>query len=125
MIPEMACIVEIDNEMAGAVFSIPDYNPRIKRIDGRLFPFGLWHLLRNKRAIKKVRNIASNVLPKYQLMGLVLVLAKEMILRGTAGGIEDIEFSWVAESNHRSRGSLEKVGAKRDKTYRVYDWDPA
>jgi hypothetical protein len=119
----MACIIEVDDKMVGAAFSIPDYNPRIKRIDGRLFPFGFLRLLWNKRSIKKVRNIASNVSPEYQLMGLLLVLAKEMFLRGTAAGIEEIEFSWVAESNGRSRGSLEKAGAKREKTYRVYDWD--
>ena len=125
MIPEMACVIEVDDKMVGAAFSIPDYNPRIKQIDGRLFPFGFLRLLWKRRSIKKVRNIASNVLPEYHLMGLLIVLAKEMFLRGTAGGVEEIEFSWVAESNRRSRGSLEKAGVKRDKTYRVYDWDPA
>ncbi len=124
MVLDMACVIEVDDKIVGAAFSIPDYNPRIKQIDGRLFPFGFLRLLRNKRSIKKVRNIASNVSPEYQLMGLLLVLAKEMFLRGVAGGIEEIEFSWVAESNRRSRGSLEKAGATRDKTYRVYDWDP-
>jgi len=125
MIPELACFVEVDDKPVGASFSIPDYNPRIKRIDGRLLPFGFLRLLWNKRSIKKVRNIAANVIPEYHLMGLVPVLAKEVILRATECGVEEVEFSWVAESNDRSRGSLEKIGAKRDKTYRVYDWDPA
>ena len=31
--------------------------------------------------------------------------------------------SWVAESNALSRGALEKGGAERYKTYRVYDLD--
>ena len=39
-------------------------------------------------------------------------------------GIGEAEFSWVLESNLLSRGSLEKGGAKRTKTYRLYDWDP-
>jgi len=124
IVPELACVVEVDGKMVGASFSIPDYNPRIKRIDGRLFPFGFLRLLWNKRSIKKVRNIAANVIPEYHLMGLVPVLAKETLLGGTACGLEEVEFSWVAESNRRSRGALEKIGAKRDKTYRVYDWDP-
>ena len=33
---------------SGATFGLLDYNPRIKEIDGRLFPFGFMHLLRNK-----------------------------------------------------------------------------
>jgi hypothetical protein len=46
-----------------------------------------------------------------------------MVPLGLDWGLEECEYSWVAESNALSRGSLEKGGAKRLKTYRVYDWD--
>ncbi|MEC9187634.1 MAG: N-acetyltransferase, partial [Planctomycetota bacterium] len=36
-------------------------------------------------------------------------------------GIQEAEFSWVLESNKLSRGTLERGGAKRIKTYRLYD----
>ena len=36
-------------------------------------------------------------------------------------GLQEIEFSWILESNTLSRRSLAKGGAKRTKTYRVYD----
>ena len=39
------------------------------------------------------------------------------------GACRKREFSWVLESNTLSRGSLEKGGAKLDKTYRMYDYD--
>jgi hypothetical protein len=39
-------------------------------------------------------------------------------------GVQEVEFSWVAESNTLSRARLEKGGAKLDKTYRIYDYDP-
>ena len=39
------------------------------------------------------------------------------------GKLEEVEFSWVLESNLLSRGSLEKGGAELTKTYRVYDLD--
>jgi hypothetical protein len=75
MVPELALGAEIDGRMVGAVFCLPNYNPRIKDIDGRLFPFGFIHLLRNKQAIKSVRVISTNVLPEYHLMGLGVVFA--------------------------------------------------
>jgi len=124
IVPELACAAEIDGKVVGAGFVIPDYNPRIKRIDGRLFPFGFIRLLWNKRSIKRVRNMATNVIPEYQMTGVLLVWAKAMALQGTAWGMEEIEYSWIAESNRSSRGSVEKAGTKRTKTYRVYDWDP-
>jgi GNAT superfamily N-acetyltransferase len=123
LVPEMTAIAEIDGQLVGAVFALPDYNPRIKQIDGRLFPFGFFRLLRNKRQIKKIRIVAANVLPEYQRLGVGLVLLRALLPKGLQWGFEEVEYSWVAESNSLSRGSLEKGGAKRIKTYRVYDWD--
>lgn len=123
IVPELACAIDVDDKMVGAAFVLPDYNPRIKKIDGRLFPFGFIRLLWNKRSIKKVRIIAANVLPEYQLTGVVVVLSKELLIRGTSWGMDQAEYSWVAESNRQSRGSLEKIGTTLEKTYRVYDWD--
>ena len=45
--PELAVAAEIDGKLVGAVLCLPDYNPRIKRIDGRLWPFGFVRLLWN------------------------------------------------------------------------------
>ncbi len=123
LVPELALAAEIDGKFVGAVLGLPDYNPRIKRINGRLFPFGMFRLLWNKRAIKHIRVISTNVIPEYQRHGVGLVLLSGLIPKAMEWGIEEAEFSWVLESNLLSRGSLEKGGAKRTKTYRVYDLD--
>jgi GNAT superfamily N-acetyltransferase len=124
IVPELAMAAEIDGKPVGAVFGLPDYNPRIKRIDGRLFPFGVLRLLWKKRSIRRVRLLAANVLPEYQLHGIALVLLKALVPKNLACGFEEVEYSWIAESNAHSRGALEKGGAKRIKTYRVYDLEP-
>jgi len=123
IVPEMTAAAEIDGQLVGVVFALPDYNPRIKQIDGRLFPFGFIRLLRNKRQIRKIRIVAANVVPEYQRLGVGLVLLRSLIPKGLDWGLQEAEFSWVAESNSLSRGSLEKGGAKRIKTFRMYDWD--
>jgi len=123
MVPELAAVAEIDGRVVASGFSLPDYNPRIKKINGSLFPFGFMRLLWNRKAIKSARAIASHVVPEYQAMGISLVLTKALMQRGLAWGMNSVEWSWVAESNNASRGALEKGGAKRDKTFRVYDWD--
>ncbi len=123
IVPDMAIAAEVNGEMIGATFGLPDYNPRIKLIDGRLFPFGFIRLLWNRKAIKRVRIIATNVIPEYQHFGVALALLHFMVPRGLQWGLEEAEFSWVLESNSLSRGSLEKGGAKLTKTFRVYDLD--
>ena len=124
MVPELAFIAEVDGEPIGVVFAFPDYNPRIKKTDGRLFPFGFWHLLRKRHEIERIRVISTNVVPEYQTWGLGLTLLHALLPKITAGNIKEIEFSWVLESNRLSRGALEKGGAKLTKTYRLYDFEP-
>ncbi|MGL4944032.1 MAG: GNAT family N-acetyltransferase [Thermoguttaceae bacterium] len=121
IVPELALAAEVDGKVVGVSFGLPDYNPRIKEIDGKLFPFGWRKLIKQKHLIKKMRIISTNVLPEYQMLGLGLVLLNGLVPKALEWGIKEAEFSWVLESNNFSRGSLEKGGAILDKTYRVYD----
>ena len=121
MVPELAIAAEINGKMVGATFCLLDYNPRIKAINGRLLPFGFLKLLCRRSKIKKMRIISTNVLPEYQMTGLGLVIMNAIVPKTLEYGIQEAEFSWVLESNQYSRGSLEKGGAVRNKTYRVYD----
>lgn len=121
IVPELAIVAEVEGEPIGVMFGLLDYNPRIKKIDGKLFPFGFMRLLYNKRSIKRIRVVSTNVLPKYQGWGVGLVLALGMVYPGLEYGLEECEFSWVLETNDLSRKTLEKGGAPKYKTYRVYD----
>jgi len=123
IVPELTIAAEIDGKMVGVSLGMLDYNPRIRLIDGRLFPFGVFRLLRNKRQIKRVRLISTNVVPEFQRMGIGPVLLYGLVPKAMQWGLEEAEFSWVMESNLLSRGSLEKGGAKLTKTYRLYDWE--
>lgn len=125
IVPEMTAAADVDGKTIGAVFGLLDYNPRIKRINGRLFPFGFIRLLRNKKSIKRVRLVSTNVVPEYQKWGVGLVLLNRLLPKGLEFGIEEAEFSWVLESNHLSYASLKRGGAKITKTYRLYDWEAA
>ncbi len=122
--PELAIVAEVGGKPVGAVFCLLDYNPRIKAIDGRLFPFGFLKLLWNKKAIKRLRAISTNVVPEYQAWGIGLVLMSGLYERFINWGLEEVEFSWVLESNYLSRRTLERGGAIVTKKYRMYQDDP-
>lgn len=121
IVPELALIAEAEGKPVGAVFGLLDYNPRIKLIRGRLFPFGFIRLLRNRRALKQMRIISTNVVPEFQRWGIGPILVTALIPRVFEWGIEEAEFSWVLESNTLSRGSLERAQVPLRKTYRIYD----
>lgn len=123
--PRLAIVAEIEGKPVGASFALLDYNPRIKAINGRLFPFGFIRLLANKSSIKNMRILATNVVPEYQAWGVGLVVTAGLLPLVREFGIQEAEFSWVLESNKLSRGTLERGGAKHYKTYRLYEKDLA
>jgi len=124
IVPELTTIAEIDGKPAGTMFGLLDYNPRIKQIDGKLFPFGFIKLLGNRRTIKRMRLISTNVLPEYQSWGIGIALVARLVPDVLQWGIEEAEFSWVLESNDLSYKTLKKGGAKITKRYRFYDYGP-
>ena len=123
IVPKLTTMAEVDGKVVGVTFGMLNYNPRIKKINGRLFPFGFLRLLWNRHEIKTMRLISTNVVPEYQRWGVGLVLLYRLVPDCLEWGIKEAEFSWVLESNHLSRATLERGGAKRAKTYRIYDYE--
>ncbi|MBW3599119.1 MAG: N-acetyltransferase [Planctomycetes bacterium] len=123
IVPELTVVAEVEGRPVGAMFALLDYNPRIKKINGRLFPFGFIRLLWNRKKIPRARLLSANVLPEFQRWGLGLVLGAHMVPQGLEWGMSEAEMSWVLESNHLSRKSIERGGGRRTKTYRIYDSD--
>ena len=124
IVPELAMVAEVGGKPIGTVFCLLDYNPRIKAINGRLFPFGFVRLLWNKKGIKRMRAISTNVVPEYQAWGVGLVLMGALVQPVLDWGMREVEFSWVLESNHLSKRTLERGGALVTKKYRMYQDDP-
>ena len=121
IVPNLTTFAEIDGKPIGAVFGLLDYNPLVKKINGRLFPLGFLRLLWGRKKLKRIRLVSTNVVPEYQRWGIGLVLLQRLVGDAIRWGIEEGEFSWVLESNHLSRKSLERGGAKRTHTFRIYD----
>lgn len=121
LVPELTTVIEVDGKPIGSGLGLLDFNPLIKSINGRLFPFGFLKLIFGKRKLKRVRLMSTNVIPEYQRWGFGLLALERMLPDAIKFGVTHGEFSWVLESNHLSRASLERSGMTRIKTYRLFD----
>ncbi len=121
IVPQFIAFAEIGDRPIGVMFALLDYNPILGKCNGRLFPFGLVRLMTGRRRINTVRAMTMTMVPGYQDAGLSVVLMDNLTGPAMKWGIQRWELSWVLESNSRSRGSLERAGMKRTKTYRIYD----
>ena len=122
IVPGLTVIAEVDGQPIGAVLGLLDYNPLIKEIDGRLFPFGFLKLLRERQKIKRVRLMSTNVRKEYQMWGVGVVLSANLVPPAMEWGMKEGEFSWVLESNHLSRKTLERGELQVEKKHRIYDY---
>jgi len=119
--PEFAAFAMIEGKAVGAVLALLDYNQIIRKLDGRLFPFGIFKLLWGKKRLNVARAMAVTMAPEFQQSGFGIVLLDHLVEAARSWRLQSWEFSWVLESNAKSRGTLERAGTKLSKTYRIYD----
>ncbi len=118
--PDLVMFAEIDGKPVGFSLSLPDFNQVLKKMNGRLLPFGIFKLLTGKKKINNLRVIIMGVKPEYQKKGIDSLFYLETIKAGNRGGYRGAEISWVLEDNMPMRMTAEKLGAKIYKTYRIY-----
>jgi GNAT superfamily N-acetyltransferase len=120
--PDIVFFAEVDGEPAGFSLALPDYNHVLKDVNGRLFPFGIFKLLLNRKKITRVRVITLGVLPKFQRKrGLAPTFYYETYHHGKEKGYSLAEFSWILEDNVLMNRALEGLGAKLYKKYSIYE----
>jgi GNAT superfamily N-acetyltransferase len=119
--PDMVLFAEVDGKPVGVSLTIPDYNVAYKAARGRLFPFGIFHLLTAKKKTHLVRTLSLGVLKDYRNRGIDLALYYHSYKNGVPKGWWAGEMSWVEEDNVAMTNSAIKLGGKPYRKYRVYE----
>lgn len=120
--PEFCLIAEVEDEVAGFSLALPDFNQVLKKLNGRLLPFGIFKLLWHKKKIDFLRIITMGVVKKFRNMGIDGCFYYETYKRGFAKGYRSAEMSWILENNTKMIRVLENLGYRVYKEYRVYDY---
>ena len=105
----------------GFLLAVPDLNRTLKKMNGRLLPFGLIKLLWNSRKIDTIRIITMGVIREFQSMGAGAIFLSEIYERAPAAGFPSGEMGWVLESNVMMNRAADMIGGRRTKTYRIYE----
>jgi len=114
-------IAEWQGEPIGFSMTVPDFNRAMKRVKGKLFPFGIFKFLRDKQNIDYARTLLLGVLPEHRHKGVDVMMVLRSYKAAIRGGITAGECSWILDNNRVMNRILEKLGAKVYRTYRIYD----
>ena len=118
--PRFALIAEVHGKPVAFALALPDFNQVLRRLNGKLLPFGIFKLLWYRRRIDRVRIFTLGVTPEYRRTGIDALLYLRIFQNGMVAGIMKGEASWILEDNWAMRRALERMGGFVYKTYRVY-----
>lgn len=121
--PELVLIGEKEGRTVGFALALPDVNQALKPAGGHLFPLGLLKILYYQRLVKSVRVLALGVVEEFRTTGLAAAFYATLVKNARKLGFGDCEMSWILENNVMMNRSAELMGAKRYKTYRLYEWN--
>ncbi|MFB0515748.1 MAG: N-acetyltransferase [Candidatus Neomarinimicrobiota bacterium] len=119
--PDLAYIAEVDGRVAGFSIALPNINEALRHLPGgRLFPLGLFKLLWHKRRISSLRAFTMGVLKPYRQLGIDAAFYLKTLTTGLDKGYHVGEASWILEDNTIMNNTLQRIGAQKIKTYRIY-----
>jgi hypothetical protein len=127
LMPDITCIVSIGGEPAAVALAVPNLNELTRDFNGKLLPFGLPKLLwRLKvKGPRSARLILLGIRKKWRHVRKYAALSAFMYAKMNDGGkrvgIKEGELGWTLEDNGRVNAGILMMGAKRYKTYRVYE----
>ena len=124
--PELLLLAEVHGEPVGMSLTLPDLNEVIRPLDGRIFrwglPIGLVQLYWNRKRARTARLMALGILEQYRRRGVVELLILRTLDYGKhQAKFTGAELSWTLEDNDLINRTIEAVGGRRYKTYRIYE----
>jgi hypothetical protein len=118
--PEMVIIASIGEESVGMLISLPDYNQVLKKLNGKLFPFGILKFLYYRRKIDALRLMVMGVVKEYRHKGIEAIMCEIGLKNALRIGYKHCELSWVLDDNIMTQRTAEMMNGRIYKKYAVY-----
>ena len=121
--PNMVFIAETEEgKPVGVALSLPDLHQALKLSGGgHYFPFGLLKFMWHRRHINQARLLIMGMVEEYRGWGTDSVFYLETAREAVKRGYTRMEGSWILETNTVMNQTIERLGGKVYKTYRVYE----
>ncbi len=114
-------VAEKDGETIAVAITLIDLNQMLKKMKGRLLPFGWRHFLNRNRICDQVRVGFLGVKPEHQHTGVAASLYVEHFDTAERSRQKSGEAGWILETNEAMNRGLEAMSAEIVKRYRIYE----
>ncbi|MFC1884076.1 acyl-CoA N-acyltransferase [Thermodesulfobacteriota bacterium] len=122
--PDLAFFLYHGDEAVGVFLALPNINPFLKRLNGKLGPTALIKKFRYWSEVDGIRILLFGVKEKYRQMGVPLVVLKQLYsVFENSAQYKYIEAGWTLEDNQAINGFFQEGGMKPYKKYRIFRKD--
>ncbi len=118
--PRFVKIVTKDDSVVGFLVSMPNPYKGLQKSRGRLFPFGIFHILYALRHAETVNTMLGAVHPDYQKQGLDVFLGLSTFRSAGKAGMKSVDTHIVMEGNSDMMAEFNRYGASLIKRFRIY-----
>jgi len=118
--PRFIKAVKFEDILVAFIIGMPNMNSGLRKAKGRLFPFGLMHILWERKKTKQLDLLLAGIHKKYQGRGLDVLMGNAMLLSAKEAGLLYIDSHNEDESNLKVRAEMERADGELYKRYRVF-----
>ncbi len=124
--PGLVLLAEVQGKPVGFAMTLPDFNEATKPCHGRLtrwgIPTGLAKFLYHRRKIRTARMAVLGLVEEFRGRGIAELLILQTLRHGKqALHYTGAELSWTLEDNTAVNSTIENVGGRRYKRYRIFE----
>jgi GNAT superfamily N-acetyltransferase len=114
-------LAEVNGKPVAMLIAVPDYNMAMKKMNGRLFPTGIFKFMYYRKRIDALRLMIMGVVREYRQHGIEGVMYYESLKNAQKLGYRKCEFSWILDDNVMTQRAAEMMGGVLYKKYRIYE----
>lgn len=119
--PEFVKMVKLKGELVGFIVGLPSLSEAMQKANGRLFPFGFWHILKALKGKDVMDQLLTGVKKEVMSTGAGVILMAEIQKVMLAKGLKYIETTGIFETNSNAISNwknYEHIQHKRKRVYR-------
>jgi len=109
-----------EGTIVGFIIALPDLSEGIKATKGRLFPFGLFRILREMKKSKKMMLMLGGISKDFRGQGIDILMGIKMLESAKKTGMNLIDSHLILENNIRMRAECERLDGKIVKRFRIF-----
>ena len=117
------CVVDENDEMIGFAITMPSFTKALKRINGKMFPFGFYHLWRALRKNNRASFYLICIKESYQSKGVTAIIFQDIQEMFNKRGITEVETNPELEENKAIQSMWKNYKHELHKRRRTYRKD--